>query len=265
MRLGDRVVVLSPHLDDAVFSVGAAIAGAARRGAEVAIVTVFADDPESGAPAAPWDAACGFATEGEAARARRDEDRRACALVGAAPVWLPFRDEEYGRDAPEEEIREALDAECEGADTVLVPGFPLAHPDHAWLTRLVLRRGLSPPRTGLYVEQPYASWQILGRGRRTWAVPGLTLSRALGTSMRLLLRRPSGRALQAPSRPAELPSGEARLDWLRLSASPADWWSKQRAMRAYASQLRGFGPLVAERIALYEFGWGGEGLAWLSS
>ena len=39
-----------------------------------------------------WDRRGGFATEGESARARREEDRRACAVLGATPVWLPVRE-----------------------------------------------------------------------------------------------------------------------------------------------------------------------------
>lgn len=263
MRLGARVVALSPHLDDAVLSIGAAIASTARSGSEVKIITVLADDPESTAPAAPWDSACGFATEGEAASARREEDRSACALVGAQPVWLPFKDEEYGRDVDDDAVWERLAEESAGAETVLVPGFPLAHADHAWLAELLFRRPLPAERTAFYVEQPYATWRILGRGRRTWAMPELTLSRGLRISLQLLLRRPSGRMLQLPTTPATLADDGRRLDWLHASRSPADWWAKQRAMRAYRSQLGGFGPLVVERIALYEFGWGGEALAWL--
>jgi LmbE family N-acetylglucosaminyl deacetylase len=262
MSLGTRVIVLSPHLDDAVLSLGAAIASTARAGGDVRVVTVLGADPESPAPAGPWDSACGFATEGEAARARRDEDREACALVGAHPVWLPFKDEEYGRDIEEDQVWESLAHQSSTAEAVLVPGFPLAHADHAWLTELVLRRPLPCEQTAFYVEQPYASWRILGRGRRTWAMPDLTLRRGLRISMQLLLRSPSGRALQQPSTPAELRDDTHQLEWLRLTRSRQDWWAKQRAMRAYRSQLRGFGPLVAERIALYEFAWGGEGLAW---
>jgi hypothetical protein len=36
--------------------------------------------------------------------------------------------------------------------------------------------------------------------------------------------------------------------------------AKRQAVRAYSSQLRGFGPLVPERMALYEHSWGGEGV-----
>ena len=90
-----RVAVLSPHLDDAVLSLGAAIARAVREGATVTIVTVFAGDVDSALPASNWDRLAGFATEGEAAAARRVEDATACALLGAEPRPLPFPDYPY--------------------------------------------------------------------------------------------------------------------------------------------------------------------------
>jgi LmbE family N-acetylglucosaminyl deacetylase len=170
-------VVVSPHLDDAVFSLGTTIAAAVRTGGEVRVLTVFAGDPDSDAPAGDWDSATGFRTHGEAARARREEDRRACAAVGATPEWLPFPDSQYGASATDEQLWAPVAEAAENADCVLVPGFPLVHPDHARLNELVLRRGLpGHARLGLYVEQPYAwrgkqppptslPWQRLGGGR----------------------------------------------------------------------------------------------------
>src|SRR5207253_2905574 len=101
------VVVLSPHIDDAVLSLGAGIARATRSGTEVRVVTVFANDPESSDPPTDWDRAAGFSSAGEAARGRREEDRRACEIVGADPVWLPCTDDDHGGD-PRETFRAAL-------------------------------------------------------------------------------------------------------------------------------------------------------------
>jgi LmbE family N-acetylglucosaminyl deacetylase len=153
--LRGRVAVLSPHLDDGVLSLGAAIAHAARRRAEVTMITVLAGDPESSLPAGSWDRRSGFATAGEAFGARRAEDARACELVGARPVWLPFFDSEYQRGG-DEEIWPRLEGALGDAESVLVPGFPLQHEDHRWLRELVDRRGVGGRRLGEYVEQPYA-------------------------------------------------------------------------------------------------------------
>jgi LmbE family N-acetylglucosaminyl deacetylase len=117
---------------------------------------VFGCDPTSRAPANGWDARGGFATEGEAATARREEDREACRLVGAEPHWLPFRGGGYTPDKDEDAISAAILANVSGADVVLVPGFPLRNDDHAWLAGLFSERPPPSTRVGRYVEQPYA-------------------------------------------------------------------------------------------------------------
>jgi LmbE family N-acetylglucosaminyl deacetylase len=151
-----RIVVISPHLDDAAFSLGATIAAAARSGTEVTVLTVFAGDPESERPASWWDRAAGFATLGEAARARRDEDRTACAALGADPAWLDLADASYEDGRDEDGIWRRVADTVDGADGVLLPGCPLVHVDHAWLHDLLRKRPLPRARRhGLYVEQPY--------------------------------------------------------------------------------------------------------------
>jgi LmbE family N-acetylglucosaminyl deacetylase len=153
---GGRIVVVSPHLDDGVLSLGAAMAMSARAGARVELLTVFACDPESEAEAGGWDGRAGFRTEGDAARARREEDARACAILGVTPVWLPFGSVDFDRHGDESAVREAVLRALDGADTVLLPGFPLTHPDHEWLVRSLLGAPLGAARVGLYAEQPYA-------------------------------------------------------------------------------------------------------------
>jgi LmbE family N-acetylglucosaminyl deacetylase len=240
--LAGRVAVLSPHLDDAVFSLGAAIARASRSGSTCTIVTVFAGDPESTAQSGWWDRQAGFSSEGEAARARREEDRTACGLLGAIPLWLPFSDATYEQPVEDGEISEAVAAAVQDAETVLVPGYPLAHVDHARLARLTLERDLPVQRIGLYVEQPYAKRQARRRAWRTPAVPD---------QLRRLLTEP--------------------VAWTRLAAERGDRQAKHRAALAYHSQIPLFGRgqvealgrLLIRRVALYEAIRGGEAVAWL--
>jgi LmbE family N-acetylglucosaminyl deacetylase len=262
--LGRRPVVVSPHLDDGVFSLGATIAANAERGVPVRVLTVFGNDPASDAPARPWDRACGFDTEGEAASARREEDREACKLVGAVPEWLPFPDAEYADERSETAVWESLAPLLSGADCVFVPGFPLAHSDHLWLTRLVLARSAPHQRVGLYVEQPYAAWRVIGRGRREWAAADLTLRRGLLNAAAIALRTPTGRALQRPVTPEPVATAASALTWTATKPGARAGLRKRQAVAAYRSQLEGFGRHSATVMALYEFGWGGEGLAWLS-
>jgi LmbE family N-acetylglucosaminyl deacetylase len=165
--LDGTVVAVSVHLDDAVFSVGAALARASRRGADVTVLTVLANDPESTAPVGDWDRRAGFASAAEAARGRRDEDRRACELLGARPVWLPYGDETYGLGAEPAAVAAAVADAVRGADVVLLPGFPLLHDDHRQVAKL-LAGSIDAPRVGLFVEQPYAMLHTAGPDGEGW-------------------------------------------------------------------------------------------------
>jgi len=233
--LRGRLAVLSPHLDDAAFSLGATIAKCSRAGARVTVVTVFAGDPISSRPAGDWDRRAGFRSAGEAARARREEDRRACDLLGAVPLWLELEDEQYARDRDADSVWGVLEPILAEADAVLVPGFPLLNADHAWLAPLVLDRLPSPGRIGLYVEQPYATWY-----RRDRARPEL---------------------MQTP----ELLGGAA-ASWFPVRPGLHGRLAKQRALRAYRSQLAAMArprQRVPLAVALYEARRGGETLAWV--
>ena len=149
-----RLVIVSPHFDDGVLSIGAAMASWVRGGHRVGLLTVLGCDPESTAPAGGWDSRGGYATEGEAARARRAEDRRACETLRVSPMWLPYGSNDYERHGDEDDVWNAIATTVADAALVLVPGFPLSHPDHAWLGALLAER-LSPDRLGRYAEQPY--------------------------------------------------------------------------------------------------------------
>lgn len=155
MTFDPFIVVVSPHLDDGVLSLGAAMAAWAREGARVELLTVLACDPDSGVVAGGWDARGGFATEGESAQARREEDLRACRHLGVEPRWLPFGSVDYDRHGSDDEVGSAVAAAVKGADEVLLPGYPLTHPDHAWLAEVLEGRELGALRLGYYVEQPY--------------------------------------------------------------------------------------------------------------
>jgi len=152
---GKRIVVVSPHSDDGVLSLGASMTSWARSGQQVELLTVLALDPGSNAPTTGWDRRAGFATEGEAGRARREEDRAACALLGVTPRWLPFGSVDFERHGDDEAVWGAVAEVADGAHAVLVPGSPLTHPDHAWLNGLLSTR-IASGALGLYAEQPYA-------------------------------------------------------------------------------------------------------------
>jgi LmbE family N-acetylglucosaminyl deacetylase len=202
--LPGRLVVVSPHLDDAVFSLGASISRASGAGRRIDVLTVFAGVPESTAPAGGWDKRGGFATEGEAARARRLEDREACEIVGAEPSWLSISEADYAAPRDEEAVWAAVAQAVAGADAVLVPGFPLTNPDHAWLSELLVRRLPRDARVGFYAEQPY--------------------------------RYTTRRQRRRPLTPSFLPRLQGSR-WTRPAAGRVHRRAKRRAVLAYRSQM----------------------------
>jgi LmbE family N-acetylglucosaminyl deacetylase len=233
--LPDGVVVVSPHLDDAILSLGASIAHATGKGRRVTVLTVFAGNPESELPAGGWDRRGGFATEGEAVRARRAEDDAACAVVGAAPTRLGFSEADYGGARDEEEVWGAVREAVSGAPAVLLPGFPLTNPDHALLAGACVRRGLSCRRVGLYAEQPYRLWERKRQSR-----------------------------LAVPS--AVAPIGDTK--WTRPAGGVSRVRTKRRAILKYRSQVPLLGldrdhPARLDRLLVHESLARGEAIAWL--
>ncbi len=87
-----RIVVVSPHLDDAVLGCGRLLA----RHPGATVVTLFAGGPAeySQAPTR-WDELAGFKAGDDVLEMRREEDQRALGELGAAPVWLDFVEHQY--------------------------------------------------------------------------------------------------------------------------------------------------------------------------
>ena len=127
----ERIVIVSPHLDDAVL--GCSTLMAAHPG--VTVVTVFAGRPaDYPSPMQHWDTLCGFVEGDEVHVARRAEDAAALAVLDATPVWLDFVEHSYleRRDwVRPAAVVDALDAAVRApAPTAVFVPFGLANPDH---------------------------------------------------------------------------------------------------------------------------------------
>eukprot|EP00727_Mastigamoeba_balamuthi_P010119 m51a1_g573 hypothetical protein (330) ;mRNA; f:538145-539339 len=85
------VVVISPHLDDAILG-AFSVLGTRGRAAEV--VSVFAGRPNRSVLTI-WDRKCGFSNSNVATETRAREDIAALALAGSAWVHWPFTDAQY--------------------------------------------------------------------------------------------------------------------------------------------------------------------------
>lgn len=140
-----RLLVLSPHLDDAVFGCGRLLASSP----DVLVATVFAGRPPPGLELTDWDRAAGFAPGDDVIGQRREEDRLALARLGARHCWLELRDSQYG-GADEAAVVACLGellADCR-PDVLLIP-LGLFHSDH----RLVHRAALA-----LLGDTPRCRW-----------------------------------------------------------------------------------------------------------
>lgn len=130
------LLVISPHLDDAALSCSDAIWRAPR----AAVLTVFAGTPTDAAMQTDWDARSGFASAGEAMRARRAEDAAALKTLAAEPIWLDFLDSQYGDTPTVDAVAAALEDVVRGFSpkTVLLPAG-LFHSDHVLAHEAALR------------------------------------------------------------------------------------------------------------------------------
>jgi len=138
-----RLVVVSPHLDDAVLSCGSLLA---QRPGSI-VVTVFAGVPCAQGPLTDWDRRCGFHSGRQAMLARRGENARALALLDAESVLLDLLDHQY-RDPAQPVDGERVLARTLRAlqpTTVLLP-LGLFHDDHLWVAEACLAmRGAGLP------------------------------------------------------------------------------------------------------------------------
>jgi LmbE family N-acetylglucosaminyl deacetylase len=128
----ERVVVLSPHLDDAVISCGAFLS--VHPGATV--VTVFCGYPAQILdPPNWWAQLSGFGPGQDVVAARRDEDRRALGRLGATPRQLDgFPERDLQPDEPVATAGQVADALAEVLDqldpTLVLMPMGLANPEH---------------------------------------------------------------------------------------------------------------------------------------
>jgi LmbE family N-acetylglucosaminyl deacetylase len=155
-------LALSPHLDDAAFSAGGALARLARTGWSVVVATLFtASVPHPRGFALACQTDKGLAPEVDYMALRRAEDVAACAVLGAIPRHLPLPEAPHrGYDDAAALFREphagdSIDHEAADAIAALLvelqPGLLLApqaiggHVDHVLTVRALQRLGPALP------------------------------------------------------------------------------------------------------------------------
>jgi LmbE family N-acetylglucosaminyl deacetylase len=210
------VMLVSPHLDDGVFSCGDLL----DHSPGTQVVTVFAGTPPADM-ATDWDARCGFSSATVAMRARRDEDLAALTHLGARPRWLDFLDAQYAPPPAPADIAAALHAviDDEGPRTVLVP-MGLFHSDHVLV---------SDAATLLAARRPDLVW-IVYEDALYRTIDGLVQQRL-----------------------AALAARGFRMTPMRTVAAPSA--RKGTAIRCYASQLPALGDAIKLDLADPERFW----------
>lgn len=171
-----KTIILSPHLDDAIYSCGGWIWEQAEKGADLEIWTVFAGDPPEGDLSDlarslhnSWGLSEGVV------QIRREEDHKACGMAGAIVRHLPFPDCIYRRSPggehfyqqgadifsgldPREaglidEVKDALLALLPDQAKLIVPLGIGNHVDHEVTRKAVTRLGRD---LFYYADYPYA-------------------------------------------------------------------------------------------------------------
>ena len=133
------VLVISPHLDDAILGAGQFVAG---RGDNVDILTVFSGIPNDPKVLTDYDRKSGFTTSRDAMVVRRQEDLEACAILNATAYHTDILDSQYsgGRQTGiSQVIKEAIEAK--EYEFVLAP-VGLIHPDHEAVSNAAYSLGI---------------------------------------------------------------------------------------------------------------------------
>jgi len=271
-------LVISPHLDDAVLSLGGTIAALTAAGERVVIATVYTAGP-------PLDELSPAMRKFADYRARCAEDAAACAVLGAEPRWLgrterAFRPPyltgwSFFAKPPDRcgfttlpEVTRALDALADLApDRILVPLGVGNHIDHVEAlvaaTDWALAQGLGD-RLRFY-EDFYALAGVMRRrhpvaGQRVWGRlrSPLVHARRLAVILRAIsaaTRGPSAETVLAP--PLRDAAWSVTVTDVRATEDRG-----LAAIACYRSQTRAFGGYsgIARAIRHFHAWWGGEPL-----
>lgn len=255
------VIALSPHLDDAVFSIGGFLAKCAKEGRRVIVASVYTQSP-------PQEAVPARFRRLLVHEERKCEDMGALAIIGAEPLWLEFTERatmapSLGRflgvmSLPEAGLAssfrqlhglaeriESLMRSFPGS-VVLSPFGVGTHIDHAETFLATLEVCIAPDNDGRFAfyEDVYA---VSLRARRrhpyvaveTWS---LGKSPLLGDCKACAMFGAIGMAGRGTRLIDLLPAGSAQFEWDFRPVSISDTENlKVEASLAYGSQIRKFG------------------------
>lgn len=210
MQSRARLLVISPHLDDAVLSCGLLLSA----NPSAIVCTVFTAPPRENM-STEWDGKSGFKDAFEAMQARKREDAAALEMLGAEPLHLPFCDAQYGQTPLLDELAEALrhTVRAHRPDKVIVP-LGLFHSDHTLVSNACLQLVAQMRDTAFHAYED---------------VPYRRMDQTVPQRIEELTKR--GYLLSPVT---DLPA--------TVSQSVSHEQMKREAIAAYTSQLQAFGP-----------------------
>lgn len=132
----NKVILISPHFDDAVLSAGQFMADRP----DCDVVTVFAGRPtHPNDVSTDYDKKCGFDNANDAISVRTQENDEALALLKAEAINLGFPDSQYGTKFSPETIAKPLQQIIDEGDyEAIYAPLGLGHPDHMVVTDAVV-------------------------------------------------------------------------------------------------------------------------------
>ena len=157
-------IILSPHYDDAVLSLG----GLLNQDNNVIVVTFFTGRPDS-TMQTKWDRACGFENSDQAMAARKEENQQALSLLGIRQpniIDLPFIDAQYrknndGLSTIPAKISSLITEYAHNELSIYCPIAIRSHVDHAFIHHALISvlKNIKHPRVKyfLYEELPHIS------------------------------------------------------------------------------------------------------------
>jgi LmbE family N-acetylglucosaminyl deacetylase len=146
------VAILSPHLDDAVFSCWHVLSSSR----DAVVVNVFSALPAAGIEVPTWDRMTGADDAAARVRARLEEDVAALALAGRRAEHLGFLDGQY-RDGPPDGLADALRERLPAGAEVLAPASIGGHRDHVFVRDAALELAGEGRQVTFYADLPYST------------------------------------------------------------------------------------------------------------
>lgn len=232
------MVILSPHLDDAILSCWHLLA----EPGDVRVINVFDGAPPAGTPPPWWDSVTGATDARERLLERRREDREALAGVGRSAEGLGLLDAQYrGGEPPAFSLARLLRPRLDPGATVLAPAAIGGHEDHELVRAAAIELARTGLRLVLYADLPHAiraGWPGWVSGEPDPLAVAGQWTADLGRAGLLVERLvPRVRPLDADARARKLQSLEC-------------YGTQRRALDSMS-----FVPLEDPRALAYEVGW----------